>query len=780
MPVNQLQKARELALTSSNPELALVQVLDTTFQLISSANTNTVNSTLGFESNSNNTDDNIDLFKFGTSLFVDVLYHSSIKDTEKPFIVSKHLNTLITVCRNYNNSTNYNDKLLYCLSDVTVVIAYTYEGLFDLVAKTSNSQIWDLLTGFQKLLLETWNNLTNTRIHVNNIINISKNYDELLNPFKFHSRDVRLKCNIVRYFSKIIVVHTNGKGCSIGAIPNNHPVIQPKQTIEMLGRKFLDILLNYLVDDEIMLNTPVFQAILNCLVFIMQQRPQSCIRIFNSILKFNIDLKYQQLDESALQFRLSKRFIERSYKNFVNFVIRNGILTKSLANGTLYSKLSKIAATLNVIGEETKSKGILNFDSSQFEKNKLPTKIVSKYAKSKEYIYLLRLRDFLKSESNVNSDVTGNIIPISEDSLVGLYNSIGLKKHGYAFDLSCLSKGMLIKLSTDVISNKNNSSKIVQRLTDLATVYAQKTTEYISLNSAVNINTTSTNINNKRKWEQEDGPKKKESKKNNHLVAKGTHPKQEVEKKEDADEDDEDDDYTPDVPLKREKIDDVNRNSQYLTKKEKIEHVGDIVDNIIELSKDDTSDTANNNVVSNNSTRLSQWNHKGSWITILSRLSSRGLTEKEDDFANVIRNKLYEYFIQDFANRIDVVVEWMNEEWFGIQLRSQSKDKIQVPDYYSKWSNKIFDGLIPFIDNTHRRQFIRLISELPSLDNTHLQHIKSLCKDPSRSQLGFQSLKFLIMFRPPLKSLIHEFLKDLMGQHPDLKEQCESIIKKFY
>ncbi|SGZ55384.1 CIC11C00000001847 [Sungouiella intermedia] len=58
--------------------------------------------------------------------------------------------------------------------------------------------------------------------------------------------------------------------------------------------------------------------------------------------------------------------------------------------------------------------------------------------------------------------------------------------------------------------------------------------------------------------------------------------------------------------------------------------------------------------------------------------------------------------------------------------------------------------------------------------------IKSLCADPARSKLGFLSLQFLIMYRPPAKEACIAVLRELSdGDQADLKVEAEKLLNKY-
>lgn len=89
------------------------------------------------------------------------------------------------------------------------------------------------------------------------------------------------------------------------------------------------------------------------------------------------------------------------------------------------------------------------------------------------------------------------------------------------------------------------------------------------------------------------------------------------------------------------------------------------------------------------------------------------------------------------------------------------------------------DTLIPFLEMGDRRIFIRLLSEVPYLNAELVGKLKSLCIDPERSALGFQSLQFLVIYKPPVKSVCLEILKDFYENNEDLKERALGLLKKY-
>lgn len=355
--MDQLFQAKQLAMANS-PEQMLPKVLETSASLYHSKSASTLLK--------------LELSRFIPDLLLDILRHEQIPVTQKPFIASQHLNCLWSICQNVRDSIAYKFSIL--------AFSASYPLLFDLVAKASNQEMWDTMQQMKTFIVSKWNTT----------YPLNPSSDNANEDFIDDARSIGTRLATAKFISEIVIVHTSrnnssnssGKNrassISISSVPDNHPIISNKQSIESEAKKFLDILLNYLIEEPMMVSS-IFIGILNCLSFIMKQRPQATMRIITSLLKFNVDAKFQADNISVLNYRLGKRFVERCYKNFVQFGLKSQLIKNSGSMSAQHSKLSKISQTLYVIGEETRSKGILNFVPEEIE-NKMSNKDKQKYA----------------------------------------------------------------------------------------------------------------------------------------------------------------------------------------------------------------------------------------------------------------------------------------------------------------------------------------------------------------------------------------------------------------
>lgn len=204
-----------------------------------------------------------------------------------------------------------------------------------------------------------------------------------------------------------------------------------------------------------------------------------------------------------------------------------------------------------------------------------------------------------------------------------------------------------------------------------------------------------------------------------------------------------------------------------LTQDEKLKYLSKLTKKLFELSgRQDTTRAKS----SSSSSILLDDDDSSSWLHVLIRLVTRGIEAQEA--SDLIREELLGFFIQDFEQRVSLIIEWLNEEWFFQTSLHQD------PSNYKKWSLRVLESLGPFLENKHRRFFIRLMSELPSLQSDHLEALKPICLDPARSSLGFQTLKFLIMFRPPVQDTVRDLLHQLKQEDEGLHKQCDSLLDR--
>lgn len=792
--LQQLQKAKDLAMDNS-PEQMLPKVLETTnSMLLNQWKTN----------NNNNYNDN-NLSNFFTNLLLDTMNHNKISNHEKPLIASQYLSTLYS-CYEYS----IND--LHCQQLTILTFTKIYPMLFDLIAKTSDESKWSLLQQFRKKTLSQWKlmTITNSPLDLN-----------------LDNKQIGLKLSIIKFISQIIITHTvdlTNSSINISMVPENQPLIN-RNKLETEAKILLDVIINYLIEEPMMVSS-LFIGIINCLSFIMKQRNQTTMKILNGILKFNIDAKYQSDQMDTLTYKLCKRFVERCYRNFVQFGIKNNLI-KNPNNSSnpnwnqIYPKLSKISQTLFVIGEETKNKGILNFDSESVNK-RIPDS-------EREKIIMVRTQKRQQSQqtqnmpvlNNDNNNGSGTINPnnsnpndvdnfLTTEQMNALtklqeysrgktpstpffnttpkaydntYNSLFalMDNNGSKQDLSKVPSNVLIKLSTEALY-KADTRKIIAALSIAASRY----TDLMNLNDPsigdkrqLEDNNSGNNNNSNSNSSSEAKRIKTDLKENKGLNNNSTLVKQETSEAVLDGEDEEKEDEDQDVQMIVEKP--YFFEPKPMDNDTKMKITERIVKRLFSVKTSKISPHINSIPVSKNpleQIKLLNWSNDESWYHILIRLATRG-TRSNLQMSNFIREELLRYVMMDIndSHRTAIIIEWMNEEWHGDLLFESRGD---IESQYMCWSLRLLDELIPFLENKHRKLFIRLMSELPKLTNEHLARVKPILIDPSRSTLGFQTLKFLIMFRLPVKAMIKPLLETILKEDPTVEPQCKPILDKFY
>ena len=814
--INRLNEAKTLAM-ANNPDQTLPQVLETTHAMILDAykkctagTSETEDQKLRFNA----------LSRFFSELLYEIMTEEKVSRSEKPFISSQYIDTL---CLITDKSSDMENQKFAILS-----FSAAYPQLFDLVAKTSNSNLWNNMQKLKDIILGKWKSI---------VTNFSDK------TFESDGRNIGHKLAIVKFISQLAIAFSyvgsesgdggrNGRGSSnsslssssfsLSAIPDTHPVINNKPKLEAEGKSYVDMLLNYLIEEPMMISS-IFIGIINCLAFVMKHRQQYAPRILNGLLKFNIDAKYQPDSCSVLNFRLAKRFTERCYKNFVQFGMKNQLI-KSSGSGSMnqfHSKLGKISQTLHIIGEETKSKGIMNFDEKKLGKKLQDAE--------RQKILAYRMRSYQKLNGNVNvgqnqvsngqptvpptstatlspanvsaslsNNATGWLNPskdddkalkflqdlqnytMSKNSITGFlntspvainnsYSSIYslMNSENSRIDLSDVSQDIAVKLATEAIL-KSDNNKLISGLSIVASRY----TDLMSKTTGPSNSMTASNIqSSKRKTSDEEVDHKVENKKQK--VA-------DVDSEAEGDEDlsgalvaangvEEDEDFfgllgKPDPMDETTKLSTASR----------------IVERIIKTRETPiTLDLAvkSSEVSPLNKVKFLNWNNEETWFHILIRLATRGTIQNEK-ISDMIRERLLNFVLVDFKDKISIMIEWMNEEWYAENaLKLGNKEE---PGHYMKWSLLLLNELVPFLENQHRKIFIRLMSELPNLGPEHIEKVRAILLDPARSKLGFQTLKFLVMFRPPVKAAIKELLEGILQEDPSLEAQCKGILDKYY
>ncbi|KAI2621248.1 hypothetical protein GGR54DRAFT_600704 [Hypoxylon sp. NC1633] len=192
-------------------------------------------------------------------------------------------------------------------------------------------------------------------------------------------------------------------------------------------------------------------------------------------------------------------------------------------------------------------------------------------------------------------------------------------------------------------------------------------------------------------------------------------------------------------------------------------------------------------------------NDRDSWITTITRIATRAgagledMSEEEVDentkgfvpatsLADHIRERLFNYILEDFRKRIDSAVSWLSEEWYNdiIQARSASLSPslVSVRAHYEKWALRLLDGFIPYL-HSQDKVLTRFLSELPEIRPSVLLRVKALCRDPSLVNLALTSLYYLVVMRPPVRDLALDTIQDIWTEYEDARPMAAKYLQRW-
>ncbi|SGZ55481.1 CIC11C00000001596 [Sungouiella intermedia] len=568
-------------------------------------------------------------------------------------------------------------------------------------------------------------------------------------------RNIDAKLELLKFVITVIdyqLRSLTSKFYSISRVNPNHTLIK-SALMESEANALLDVVLKTLQND--ILVTPIVTATFNHLLVLLRRKRQLADRILPILEQFDSTTKVQSNYETLETFKLSRKYADRTLRVLLTYITKCQLVPPKF-QGAISRKLSLLTSR----GDEIRKKNILlpASDDSTIKKRKFEGfQNASKKIKTLDYKNLYSLTD-------INSELN-------------------------SFDLSTLPQNILISMALTALSRAD-----VRKLSKALEIVSARYVDAVKDISPIN-------VKNEADGEDED----------------------------DANGDNYDAETTYSLPPPK-----------ALSFQDKKEHVNLIVKNFFELANkgfkgEEEVPPPVDGTVTTELTRVAMRTWKqDSWLLLLTRLATRGmqvvdslpnegseLGEKanispdaasEQQLSDVIRKALFDYFLENIKERVDLVIEWLNEEWYSEKvvneqrLREQVEEKwyakyekdvsgienvedeiakemeaaeIPTPRYF-EWAQKVLEALIPFLEPTDRKIFLRLLSDLPTLNSAMVGGIKSLCADPARSKLGFLSLQFLIMYRPPAKEACIAVLRELSdGDQADLKVEAEKLLNKY-
>lgn len=505
---------------------------------------------------------------------------------------------------------------------------------------------------------------------------------------------------------------------SLSDVPDGHPLIDSTLEAQALG--LLDRLLYTFQESRIF--APRIIATINALSPLIRSRPSTVNKILRSILAFDSSTKNVMPRASNSRAELEYKFIDRSLHLFLDSVIELDIAPK------YNPQIKKFLSTL-----------------SQMRASERLRKRIDQSEDATPVAKRQRL-----TEAHVPPNTT-TTMPPGPCSYTTLFNLLRSDDQLASFDAKELPSEIAINIAMIGISRVNpellkNSIGIVnQRYKNLVD---QSQFEKPTDSSYFSVESYGDDLDEK----------------NFETVEAAGEPR-------DAYDDDDDE------------VNDLMSSASFslpppsaLSEKEKLFQVGKVVERLASYSGLTSNIVSSGAADANkgiNRVAISDWN-ADTWIVIASRTITRGMCG-DSPLADVVRTHIFNYAMENFRDRLEVIVTWLTEEWFS----EQDKDVKQEDSAYFKWTKKLLDQIVPLIDKNDTKGWLRLLSDLPELDKSMIWNIRSLCIDPDRSQLGFMSLRYLLMFKPPCKPYCLELLEYLYDNDESSKQSAETLLKKF-
>ncbi|KAG7860147.1 hypothetical protein KL919_002852 [Ogataea angusta] len=634
------------------------------------------------------------------------------------------------IIRNEERSPNY-----LIIQKCIDILNATYDLIFLQMVQNPNEDDWERLSNVKDYLLSQW----------------PSSYPlQPYNPETDLSRSIACKTSLIKLIGRIIQVQLPASpsitdiehDISVSMIKTSHPFLL-NSNLSSQAQNLLDNLFTVL-NDDVLLPTGLFTTIMSTMMTLFKARPKFLSNKFIMfILAYESQLKIEPRfeREEKLKMKLTKRFNDRVDKCLISILLNKGFLAKDPGLRTRFENKFNYLVDK---ARDQRQKGILNVDDDD--------DLEVKEIKRQKVEAIQRNNMLFYNESRI----------ARSHDYKSIYNLIKPNDQLTEFDMSTISTDVLVSMVITALQ-KISVAKLVKGLTIVSDRYKDITTNADSAFQGIYVPSTNEgSLKRKRTDDDEFGIRTRMK------TDTGNDISNEI------------DDAYNDDELKGDFLVPVPKEFSFNSKKEQLVL---IVRNFIKQSAPkikQNNSTSDQSIQHNALDKLaiSIWNEE-SWVKVLSRLATRGLAN--DELSDCMRKSVFNYFKDDMRNRIDGVIEWLNEEYYS-EIRDTTGVQPQKDGHYMTYCAFTLDNLIPFLDSSDRKVFIRLMSELPYLDKSLISKLRSLCKDPVRSKLGFQSLLYLIMFRPPVLpdclGLLTDMLNDASSDDA-LKKECSTYLKKY-
>lgn len=152
---------------------------------------------------------------------------------------------------------------------------------------------------------------------------------------------------------------------------------------------------------------------------------------------------------------------------------------------------------------------------------------------------------------------------------------------------------------------------------------------------------------------------------------------------------------------------------------------------------------------------------------------------------NALREALLGYVMESFRARIDVAINWLNEEWYSERLlqrrRQEDGEDVEEDDLptYWRWTLRLLDNMMPLFDVKDGRIIIRLLSEVPAVNRAIFDRVKKIAEDPERIQISTNTLLYLIMFRPPVRQMAIDCAEEMYKENSGARSSVKKVLARW-
>ncbi|KAM7441739.1 hypothetical protein ABFA07_009277 [Porites harrisoni] len=144
-----------------------------------------------------------------------------------------------------------------------------------------------------------------------------------------------------------------------------------------------------------------------------------------------------------------------------------------------------------------------------------------------------------------------------------------------------------------------------------------------------------------------------------------------------------------------------------------------------------------------------------------------------------IKTVLQEFIQEDIRARYDLLMAWLYQEYSAYQVDAMEDDS-ESSQAYSDCLLNLMDGLYSKLDPKDKL-FTRILLDIPSLTDGAVMAVRMYCEDLERLQVGFSTIRELILKRPATQLQLLETLLELTtNEKEQVRVQAIHSAKKLH